>query len=384
MLGKRRFAGGLELVQVGAEADVPARDVRGGLLQGDGEAVEFAGKLSSQFPVIRRALPLPLRPEEQVGGGVPFAQLGDGEVGHVGGPAGAAGGDDDAPVREPREQFAHPLDGIVAVHVVEDQDPAGSARQLAQHGLDDGGLFGRAVLVEVEQVGRGEGGEVSVQHAERLRHNEKGGGAIVLLEHLPGVLDGETGLADASQAVDGLRLRDSGLSAGREALGQLPQRLAAPFEQLAEGAVGKVLYGARRPRLHWRDLVETMALDYQRRGFFGRLSGEVKTAVNGKDTRHLGVVEAHQHDGRKLPALDEVADGPPFQSAPLLLLVFGAEEYDDQFRLVVVKALQIGVQIEPGQFRLKVPVVEDALPAKVVAQAERDLLDVWPFLAGKG
>ena len=90
----------------------------------------------------------------------------------------------------------------------------------------------------------------------------------------------------------------------------------------------------------------------------------VEIAITGQDTQ-LGEIawisDPKRHDPFLGGADDELADPAPFQAAPALVWIVGAEQHHDQFCLVPIQPGQVHIQIGPGQFGLMKPVEQHPL-----------------------
>jgi hypothetical protein len=124
---------------------------------------------------------------------------------------------------------------------------------------------------------------------------------------------------------------------------------------------------------------------------FGHLGGRaargIEVAVTGEDAL-LGEItripKTDQHDPCLVGLEDQQADPAPFQAAPALARVIGAEHHNDQLALVAVEARQVNIEIGPCQFGL-VEFDEEHLPlAELRREALRHRSHRGSLLAGVG
>ena len=238
-LHRRVVKNGLQLVEVVVHGEARAgRQVAGGELQGEGEAAEVAGKdvdLDVGGTALGKAAPqkvVALLRREGVEGQRAKAQKA--------GPAGAAGGEEEAEGRT--AQAGQPLAGGGDLFQVVEDDEARAG--LAPGGEGAGDLLGLPVGPVGERHGQAAGGDLGLQ----------GGGvagvepvdAVEVAAEAVGELDGELGLAGAAHAGEGLG--DEG-GAGRgveEGAGEGEEGLAAAGEVgvAEEGEAGAGREGA--------------------------------------------------------------------------------------------------------------------------------------------
>ena len=73
------------------------------------------------------------------------------------------------------------------------------------------------------------------------------------------------------------------------------------------------------------------------------MCAQIDIAVDTEGAGAIGVIETEQHNPI-LSFLNEIPDRPPFEAAPFLLFVSGAEADDDQFR-PRIDALKVEVHV---------------------------------------
>ena len=135
----------------------------------------------------------------------------------VAGPIADAGSDEDVTGGEFGEEGFGFLGGLVGVHVVDDEKPAGVEPQPTKDGLDLKGLFLFILLREIQDERVAESGEVAMEGLGSVGGDEEEGAVVVGV--FPGVFDGGAGLADAAHAVDGALAFDDDGAFGGEVLG---------------------------------------------------------------------------------------------------------------------------------------------------------------------
>ena len=197
---------GAPLRQVLGEARALVGDIGAGLLQRQGQAVELFGQGGGVIRIARElAAPLVAALQEELCRilGRENVELQRFDIG--------------APLREPARHEhrsaaqlgEQPLGGrgsLLGVDVVQDQEPAGVLVQPAQGRSHAHLFFGGLLLGQIEHQWADQGGEVAAQVLGAVGHDEEQGAIVRFV--LPGVLDGEAGLAHTSEPVQ--RLTDDG------------------------------------------------------------------------------------------------------------------------------------------------------------------------------
>src|ERR1017187_10653286 len=82
-------------------------------------------------------------------------------------------------------------------------------------------------------------------------------------------------------------------------------------------------------------------------GFGVSHGADVLIAIDRVQARDSGAIQAEEHQLVVFLAVQQIAARAPFQSAPVLRVVFLAQENDDDVRLVVVEPGEIGVEVRP-------------------------------------
>ena len=98
---------------------------------------------------------------------------------------------------------------------------------------------------------------------------------------------------------------------------------------------------------------------------------DVEVAVAWQDAecgQIAGIAEAEEHEAVRVGGGDELAEVPPFETAPALGGVGGAEEEDEEFGVFAVEAREVNVEIEAGEFGVVEAVVEDVGRAEAVGE----------------
>ena len=176
--------------------------------------------------------------------------------------------------------------------------------------------------------------------------------------------------------------------AGSTAFASSVSRKANFFRQTANAGDGDdgagAAGGSMGRKAETRPGVDSHSLQNQVGDLRRRATVDPDIAVGREQPGNGRVVEAQGHDGGCLALLDQIADGSPFEAAPVLALVIGAQKYGDQFGFVVIETLQIGVEIGAGKLGLVVLVVQDSVATHSVGQPRRDRFHEIPVFAGEG
>jgi hypothetical protein len=80
---------------------------------------------------------------------------------------------------------------------------------------------------------------------------------------------------------------------------------------------------------------------------------------------------------------EDVAHLPPFELALLLAFVLGTVEGNDQLGIIAIDSAEIEVEVGTSQFRLVVPIVEDAFAPELLRKVLGHLRYEGTFLTGE-